>query len=138
ALTFLPAMMALLGRGAFYPATPQVGKSGPAGVGFWKGVARLVSRRPRTVWLVTLASLLAAASFVPQLRASGVPESEFVLGYSEARSGEEVRERYFAAGVGTPAIVMGTPERAQELLAAVEAVDGVQSATITVSDSTVP
>lgn len=137
-LTFLPALLALLGRRAFYPSTPRVGQSEPVGVGFWQAVARLVARRPRTVWAVTLVGLLAASAFVPQLRATGVPESELVLGYSEARSGEQIRERYFAAGVGTPAIVMGTPERAEELLAAVEAVEGVESAAITVSNSAVP
>lgn len=138
ALTFLPAMLAVAGRGVFFPSAPRVGAAANGGRGFWAGVAGLVGRRPRTVWMVTLAALVAGAAFVPQLRATGVPDSAFVLGYSEARAGEEVRERYFVAGVGTPTIVMGSPENAQALLATVEGVPGVSSAVVTVSASAIP
>lgn len=138
ALTFLPAMLSLLGRRAFYPYVPDRDKKSNEGHGFWARVAGMVARRPRTLWVGTLVVLLAGAAFVPQLKATGVPESEFVLGYSEARAGEEIRERYFVAGGGTPAIVLGSPEQASELLAAVEAVPGVASAAITVSASPIP
>lgn len=137
-LTFLPALLALLGRRVFYPNAPRVGQAERSGIGFWAALAKLIASRPRATWSVTLVALLAAAAFVPQLRATGVPESDFVLGYSEARSGEEVRERYFAAGVGTPAIVLGRPELAEQLLAAVKGVEGVTGASITVSASVVP
>lgn len=138
AMTFLPAMLALGGRRVFYPSVPRAGTTDGEGRGFWASVARLVAQRPRTVWLTTLVALVVGAAFVPQLRATGVPQSDFVLGYSEARAGEEVRERYFVAGGGTPAIVLGTPANAQALLAAVEAVPGVASANVTVSASLIP
>lgn len=138
ALTFLPAMLSLTGRRVFYPSVPRLLATSEVPRGAWATVGALVARRPRTVWVGTLVVLLAGAAFVPQLRATGVPESEFVLGYSEARAGEEIRERYFVAGGGTPTIVLGSPERSAELLAAVVADPGVASAAITVSASPIP
>ncbi len=135
ALTFLPAMLALFGRRAFYPSVPRPGAAKRAGRGFWSGVAGLVARRPRAVWVGTLAVLVAAAAFAPQLRATGVPASDLVLGYSEARAGEEVRERYFVAGGGTPTIIMGSPDRAEALVAAATQVAGVSSAALTLEGS---
>lgn len=137
-LTFLPAMLALTGRRVFYPNAPRRGANKDGARGFWAGVAGLVARRPRTLWMVTLVALVIGAAFVPQLRATGVPESDFVLGYSEARVGEEVRERYFVAGGGTPVIVLGSPENTQELLVAVGAVPGVSTAAVTTSASSIP
>lgn len=137
-LTFLPAMLVVSGRRVFYPNAPQAGRVVDEGRGFWAGVAGLVARRPRTVWVTTLVALVVGAAFVPQLRASGVPESDFVLGYSEARAGEEIRERYFVAGTGTPSIVLGSPEKAQELLDSVEALPGVSSAAIVLNASAIP
>lgn len=137
-MTFLPAMLALGGRGAFYPNAPRAGTQTGTDRGFWAGVAGFVARRPRAVWMTTLVALLIGAAFTPQLRATGVPASEFVLGYSEARAGEEIRDRYFVAGTGTPTIVLGAPENAQALLATVEAVPGVASAAVTGSTPLVP
>ena len=55
-LTLLPALLLVAGRRAFWPLVPRVEETGdPATRGFFRGVGERVSRRPRTVWIVTAA-----------------------------------------------------------------------------------
>jgi putative drug exporter of the RND superfamily len=136
ALSFLPALLALLGRGAFFPFPPRLAstplRASPVvhTRGFWARVADLVARRPRLVWVATTVALATLAAFAPTFRADGVPQTAVVLGASEAVAGQEVQARYFAAGSGAPTIVIGAADQAEPLLAAVLAVDGVSSATL--------
>jgi len=103
-LTFLPAMLALTRRAAFWPFTPRpdTGQEGAEERGFWPALARLVSRRYRPLWTVGVLVLLIAAVFVPRLDATGVPESEVLLGEAESARGQAALGRWFAAGSGTP------------------------------------
>jgi putative drug exporter of the RND superfamily len=78
-LTFLPAVLALLGRAAFWPFRPTVGSSKPEHGGLWGRIAGVVGARPRVVWIVTTVVLLAGVAFVPQLKASGIAQSELFL-----------------------------------------------------------
>jgi hypothetical protein len=134
ALTFLPALLALLGRAAFFPFPPRVAstplRASPVVYtgGLWARVADLVARRPRRVWVATTIVLAVAAAFAPAFRADGVPQTAVVLGATESVAGQEVQGRYFAAGSGAPTIVIGAADRADALLAAARAVDGVASA----------
>jgi putative drug exporter of the RND superfamily len=60
-LTLLPAVLAALGRRAFWPAVPRPAEGRPPSSRLWSGVAGLVARRPAaTAALVTL-GLLAGA-----------------------------------------------------------------------------
>jgi putative drug exporter of the RND superfamily len=133
ALTFLPALLALLGRAAFFPFPPRVAstplRASPVVYtrGLWARVADLVARRPRRVWVATAIVLAVAAAFAPAFRADGVPQTAVVLGATESVAGQEVQGRYFAAGSGAPTIVIGAADRADALLAAARAVDGVAS-----------
>lgn len=141
ALTFLPALLALFGRAAFWPFIPKPGAARTGGDqigaladdpsapvrGFWPRQARLIARHARPVWIVTTVVLLAASAGILQLRADGVPQSDLVLGASEARDGQDVLAKHFAAGSGSPAYVI-VPEA--ELAAAVsvlEDADGIDS-----------
>ena len=130
-LTFLPAMLALLGRGAFWPFAPGYE---PAEValertrrGFWARVAGLVARRPRTTWVATAVVLLVAASFAPRFDADGVPQTAFVLGETESLAGLEVLADFFSAGTGDPTIVIGRFDLLEPLSAAVAGVAGVDT-----------
>lgn len=137
-LTFLPAMLALFGRRAFYPNTPRAGQDKPEQKGFWHGVSTMVARRPRTLWLTTLGALVFFILFVPQFRATGIPQSDFVLGASEARDGDKVRAEYFVAGSGTPTVIMADPAHYLQLMTTVAAVDGVDSVVPQMGNSAAP
>ncbi len=145
ALTFLPALLALVGRAAFWPFLPKTGTARDAGVdvealvtnpdapvhGFWERLARLIARHARLVWIVTTVVLLAASAGVLQLKADGVPQSDLVLGASEARDGQDVLAAHFAAGSGSPAYVIvpeGDVATALEVLGDSDGVDSVAAA----------
>lgn len=89
ALTLLPAILFAFGRTAFWPRRIKyepalvAEENGMPAKGLWPKVARLVQKRPRTIWIVTTLVLIAGAAAVPQLKADGVAESELILGESE-------------------------------------------------------
>ena len=75
--------------------------------------------------------LLAASAGVLQLKADGVPQSDLVLGASEARDGQVVLAAHFAAGSGSPAYVIvpeGDVATALEVLGDSDGVDSVAAA----------
>jgi putative drug exporter of the RND superfamily len=131
ALSFLPAVLALFGRAAFFPFPPRVAIYGAAVAAksntLWSSVADLVARRPRATWITTTLVLLAAAAFAPTFQADGVPQSAIVLGATESVAGQDVQARYFAAGSGAPTIVIAEAAAADRMVAAVAAVAGVSS-----------
>ncbi|KRE79248.1 MMPL family transporter [Arthrobacter sp. Soil763] len=138
ALTLLPAMMALLGRTAFWPFRPKLlpeterepelvtGLEGQKGI--WRATGSLVSRRPRTVWVASVLLLLVASAGVLQLKANGVPQTDVILAASNAVDGQDALARHFDAGSGSPAVVVAEEAKAQEVLEKVKASDGVGDA----------
>ena len=138
ALTLLPAMMALLGRAAFWPFRPKLlpeterepelvtGLEGQKGL--WGATGSLVSRRPRTVWIASVLLLLVAAAGVLQLKANGVPQTDVILAASNAVDGQDALARHFDAGSGSPAVVVADEAKAQEVLAKTKASAGVGDA----------
>ncbi|MEU1970739.1 efflux RND transporter permease subunit [Microbacterium sp. NPDC019599] len=141
ALTFLPALLAIFGRAAFWPfiptkpADPLPDDLTQPVKGFWPRQARLVARRARPVWIISTAVLLTASAGMLQLQADGVPTSDLVLGASEARDGQEVLAEHFPAGSGSPVYVI-VPE--EDLAAAATVLadsDGIESVAVVSDDS---
>jgi putative drug exporter of the RND superfamily len=138
ALTLLPALMALLGRAAFWPFRPKVLPDAGREVGLvtglerqkglWRGVGTLVSKRPRIVWTASVLLLLAASAGVLQLKANGVPQTEVILSTSNAVDGQDALARHFDAGSGSPVVVVASQSAAQQVLDAVNVADGVGEA----------
>ncbi|MHC6228769.1 MMPL family transporter [Arthrobacter sp. MMS24-T111] len=138
ALTLLPALMALLGRAAFWPFRPKLvpadqrepelvtGLEGQKGL--WRATASLVSRRPRVVWVASVLLLLVAAGGLLQLKANGVPQTDVILTASNAVDGQDALARHFDAGSGSPAVVVADQAKAAEVLDRVKADDGVGEA----------
>ncbi|MFC8409964.1 MMPL family transporter [Arthrobacter sp. NPDC057259] len=138
ALTLLPAMMALLGRTAFWPFRPKVlpeeerepefvtGLEGQKGL--WRATGTLVSRRPRTVWVASVLLLVVAAAGVLQLKANGVPQTAVILSASNAVDGQKALARHFDAGSGSPAVIVTDQAKAQDVLAKTKDTNGVGDA----------
>ena len=138
ALTLLPALLALLGRAAFWPFLPRLlpeterepaivtGLEGQKGV--WRATGSLVSRRPRTVWIASVLLLLVASAGVLQLKANGVPQTEVILTASNAVDGQDALARHFDAGTGSPVVIVANEAMAQEVLEQTKATDGVGDA----------
>jgi len=105
-LTFLPAVLVLLGRGAFWPFRPAFGSSGSESGGVWAKVAGLVDRRPKAVWISAALGLAAFALFLPSFRAEGVPQSQFFTSDVESTTAQASLERHFPGGSGSETIVI--------------------------------
>ena len=139
-LTLLPALLMAFRRAAFWPRRPVHGSAhpvltGPDARGVWARVGRLVARRARTVWIVCTVALLAMGAGLVGLRADGVPQSDLVIGASQARDGQDVLADHFPGGSGSPALVVGPERDLDRLVAAVGAVDGVDGVVAAAQDS---
>lgn len=141
ALTFLPALLALFGKSAFWPFIPTHGLVAlPDDLtqpvkGFWPRQARLIARRARPIWIISTVVLLAACFGVTQLKADGVPSSDLVLGASEARDGQDVLAEHFPAGSGSPVYVLVSQD---DLVGAVQVMDdsdGIESVAVASEDA---
>ncbi|WP_022884361.1 MMPL family transporter [Glaciibacter superstes] len=139
-LTLLPALMLWAGRVAFWPVRPAFGSAHPeltgAGAkGVWPKIARLVGRRARLVWIASTLLLAVASIGLFQLKADGVPQSDFVLGSSQARDGQAVLGDHFPGGAGTPALVVGPESELDAMAEVILAANGVDSLSVLSEDS---
>ena len=135
ALTLLPALLYAMGRAAFWPHRPKYDPEvsiEDERSGLWGWVSRLIERRPRTIWIGTAAVLALGCVGLVQLQASGVPQSELVLGQSEARDGQAVLGEHFPGGSGSPASIIAPEDRVQDVADLLLAHDGVADVSIIV------
>jgi RND superfamily putative drug exporter len=128
ALTFLPAVLVLLGRAAFWPFRPAYGSPHPETTGVWGRVARLVGRRSRVVWIVTTVVLAGMAAFAPRLDAEGIADTELFLRPQQSVEGQDALARHFPAGAGSPAVIIAGEDQVEDVLRIVDGVDGVEAA----------
>ena len=140
ALTFLPALLAIFGRAAFWPFAPKPGVRVHAdepteGRGVWPATARLIARRSRPIWIISTVVLLVAGVGVLQLKADGVPSSDLVLGASDARDGQKVLAEHFPGGSGSPVYLIVPQADLAEAVEIAAATDGVDSTAAASSDS---
>lgn len=123
------------GRWLFWPRVPrldhrhlsELAADSTRGGGVWGRVSRLVGRRPRAVWAVTLVVLLGLAAFAPTFAADGVKQTDVFLDRVESVEGQEVLADHFPAGSGDPALVVVPEADAEAALDLVAGVPGVQS-----------
>lgn len=138
ALTLLPALLFTFGRPVFWPRIPALDSAGArhehVSVG-WRRLAAFVSRRPRVIWLVTTIVLAVAATGLLQLNAQGVPQSDLVLGQSQARDGQAVLGEHFPGGSGSPAYILVGKSSLTDAADAVLDLPGVSSVSVVSADS---
>ena len=139
ALTFLPAMLLLFGRAAFWPRRPEYDKthmdSYESRHKLWAWVGRLVAKHPRRIWVGTTIALLVACLGVFQLKADGVPQSELVLGYSESRDAQNIIDEHFPGGSGAPTYVLVDQAKSADVTAVIDKKDGVDGISVLSSDA---
>ena len=141
ALTLLPAILFAFGRAAFWPRVPKfepvvvAAEGGLPNRGIWTKLADVIKRRPRAIWVTTTMVLLIGALGVTQLNAVGVPQSDLVLGQSEARDGQVALGEHFPGGSGSPAQIIVDHGEMQAAVATLLANDGIDSVSVTAADS---
>ncbi|MFE4052059.1 MMPL family transporter [Streptomyces sp. YIM B13518] len=127
-LTFLPAVLALLGRAAYWPARPKASDATVEGHGVWRRVAATVDRRPRRVWLLTALVLAVFAAFAPSLSAKGVPLDEIFVNDAPSVAAQKTLGEHFPGGSGNPAVIIADADRGDAVTAAARETQGVDSA----------
>ncbi|MFJ2504952.1 MMPL family transporter [Microbacterium sp. NPDC087592] len=141
ALTLLPSLLLLFGRAVFWPRRPRfepevvAAEHGMRTTGLWARLAGLIKRRPRVIWIVTTLVLVAGAAGITQLDANGVPQSDLVLGASEARDGQVALGEHFPGGSGSPVYVVVDENRLQDAADVLLANDGIDAVSVTAADS---
>src|SRR5690625_7517668 len=98
-------------------------------------IASLVAKRPQAIWIGLVIVLALPLLAAPQFKASGVAQSEFVLGDSEARDGQDVLSAHFPGGSGSPTQVVVSADELDSAAQALGEPDGGESVSVTTEDS---
>ncbi|WP_286956721.1 MMPL family transporter [Brevibacterium sp. UBA7493] len=138
ALTFLPALLFAVGPVVFWPFIPGRGKRRDTmeNHGLWSRIAAAVTARPRITW-ITVSLLLAVPLLgITQLKADGVPQSEFVLGASQARDGQDALGQHFPSGSGSPAYVLLDEDAVDDAVDALDPISGIDALALSADSPT--
>ena len=98
ALTLLPALLAILGRRAFWPVRPA---GAAERAGHWERVAGFVRRRPRAI-VATVFAALAVLAFGNLVHHGTIGFGEGETRSSESSRGNEVLDEHFPPGLASP------------------------------------
>lgn len=141
ALTLLPAILFAFGRVAFWPKRPKyepdvvAAERGIPSEGIWVRLGGLIRRKPRVIWMATAVLLLIGAAGVTQLNAQGVPQSDLVLGASEARGGQVALTEHFPGGSGSPTYVVAAEGSLDSVASTLLDKPGIDSVSVISEDS---
>ncbi|CCH20633.1 MMPL family transporter [Micromonospora lupini] len=125
-LTFLPALLVLGGRWAFWPRRPKLDQADPrVEHGIWNRVAGFVARHARPIWLSTAVVLALLTIGLTQLGATTLGQSDLFTQRTDSVDGQEVIARHYPAGTGSPATIFTTEQTARQVAQAAQGVRGV-------------
>jgi putative drug exporter of the RND superfamily len=132
AFTLLPALLAILGERAFWPAhTPKPRETSDSdarrGLGAWERIAGLVRRRSLAIVVAVLA-LLAILCLGNLTKHETLGFGQGVTKATDSSRGNEALERHFPAGLGSPLTAVMKLEDAPFAAAAMERLHSVLAA----------
>ena len=122
--TFLPALLLVFGRGAFWPRIPRYGAAGAEESRVWSGIGTRVARHPVRTALAVLALLGAACVGLVSLRVDNDPVDN-VKGHPGSVSGAQLLAEHFPAGAISPLVVLAPPDVATAAASAARGTPGV-------------
>jgi putative drug exporter of the RND superfamily len=122
--TFLPALLLVAGRKAFWPRIPQEGAAGREQSRLWTGIGTRIARRPAATALVLIVALAAACAGVASLRIDNNPISN-VKGNPGSVVGQHLLGAHFPAGASNPLVVLAPQRQAGAAVAAAHATPGM-------------
>ncbi|MDG4805603.1 MMPL family transporter [Micromonospora sp. WMMD1120] len=125
-LTFLPALLVLGGRWAFWPRRPRADQADPrVEHGIWSRVAGFVARHARPIWLSTAVVLAVLTLGLTQLGATTLGQSDLFTQRTDSVDGQEVIARHYPGGTGSPASIFTTERAARQVAQVAQDVPGV-------------
>ena len=132
-LTVLPAVLVLTGRRLFWPFAPKFDTVQRPRTGFWAGIGSLIGRRSRVWWAASVLVLAVMSLGITRLNANGIAAADQYTVAVDSVAGQQVADRHFAAGAGSPAVVIANAEQKDALVAAARSVPGVSNVAILTS-----
>ncbi|EMR00144.1 MMPL family transporter [Paeniglutamicibacter gangotriensis] len=119
----LPPLLAVCGRGLFWPFVPRPG-NGPTGQRMWGAIASRVVRRPVVALLAggALLAIMATGLFGTSI---GLTQTEKFRVASESASGLETLGEHFPAGESQPMIVIAKSQAIDQVRTKAEDTTGV-------------
>ena len=127
-VTFLPALLLVLGRVAFWPRVPRAGQAGHEESRLWSGIGHRVARHPGRVTLVAVLVLGGVCATLAAVRVSNNP-LDTVKGHPTSVSGAQLLAEHYGAGVNDPLVLLARPRDAAAAAAAAAASHGVATVT---------
>ena len=104
-LTFLPAVLAVLGDNVNRLRVPFLGRTNRNG-GLWSAITKRVLARPAIFAIVTVAALVALAAPVSSLNLAFPTGSRALNDAVDAKQAVVLLEEHFSGGLATPALVV--------------------------------
>jgi putative drug exporter of the RND superfamily len=126
--TFLPALLLILGRAAFWPRVPAQGMPGAEESRAWAGIGELAARRPAAVTLSTVLILGLACAGLASLRISSDPLND-LKGHPGSITGQQLLAGHFPAGAISPLVLLAPQAQAQAAARAARDTPGVAAVT---------
>ncbi|MCK2221972.1 MMPL family transporter [Actinomadura sp. ATCC 31491] len=120
-VTFLPALMALGGRWAFWPVIPRPG--GRERDRLWRRVAGFVGRRSPLAWAGSALLLAVACLGLATVNAAGIPPSGLFTQRTDSVEGHDALARHYT--VNAPVVVLARDEASEAVARTVRGVQGV-------------
>jgi RND superfamily putative drug exporter len=104
--TLLPALLAIVGRRAFWPFIPRYGTEGAdATHGVWRRIAERVALHPRRIWIGSIGLLLVMCAGLVYLNTDLTTGNQFRDEESSTR-GQDLVAMAFPAGADVPSTVV--------------------------------
>ncbi len=125
-LTFLPAVLTIVGRKPFWPFVPRLGGAGADQThGAFRRLGERVQRSPRRAWIATTAVLAVFCLGLLNL-SDGLTQGNSFSDSVESIAAQETIATAFPAGQSAPTdIIVRDPSRVKDVAAAVADVEGV-------------
>jgi RND superfamily putative drug exporter len=125
-MTFLPALLVIVGRRPFWPYVPHVGDAGTDTThGVWRRIGERVAAHPSRVWMGT-AGLLVVMSFGLLNLSGGLTQSSSFRDEVESVAGQKLVGAAFPAGASAPTdVIVRDPAKVEAVARAVRRVPGV-------------
>ncbi|MBI5106161.1 MAG: MMPL family transporter [Solirubrobacterales bacterium] len=131
-MTFLPALLVIVGRRPFWPYIPHVGDTGVDEThGAWRRIGQWVAGKPRKVWIGTALGLAVCALGLLNF-STGLTQSNSFRDDVESIQGQDLIAQAFPAGASAPTdVVVRDPAKVEAVREAVGRVPGVAEVTTT-------
>lgn len=124
-LGFLPLVLVLLGRVAYWPIRPKFGSEHTDTRGLWGKLARLISRRTFGVWAITGATLLTFAGMSLLLNEEPIPQTDVFLTEVESVKAQDLISAHFASDSSAPLQIVVPEEVLDQAQARIEEFPGI-------------